>query len=127
MHDGKPAPDTDARRADEKILRPRLEFILTLMIQVKTLFFKAKSPGLSGGGLVEANLGVVIKAVVAQAAEGHTEAQSDQRQNECSEQDKSKLTRAVICCTTYSSFARALLTFRTSANAMPATEPSSFP
>ena len=47
MHDGKPAPDTDARRADEKILGPRLEFILTLMIQVKTLFFKAKSPGLT--------------------------------------------------------------------------------
>ena len=97
------------------------------MIQVKTVFFKAKSPGLSGGGLVEANLGVVIEAIVAQAAEGRTEAQSDQRQNECSEQDKSTLARAVICCTAYSSFARALLTFRTSANAMPTTEPSSFP
>ena len=76
MHDGKPAPDTDARRADEKILGPRLEFILTLMIQVKTLFFKAKWPGLSGGDLVEADLGVVIEAIVAQTAEERTEAHS---------------------------------------------------
>ena len=97
----------------KKILRTRVhKAIFTLMIQVKTMCFKAKSPGLSGGGLVEANLRVVIEAIVAQAAEGHTEAQSDQRQNESSEQDKSKLARAVLCCTTYSSFARTLLTLR---------------
>ena len=42
------------------------------MIQVKTVFFKAKSPRLSRGGLVEANLGVFIEAIVAQAADRGT-------------------------------------------------------
>ena len=41
------------RRADERYCGEwSLEFIFfALMIQVKTVFFKAKSPGLSGGGL----------------------------------------------------------------------------
>ena len=118
---------TPTRRADEKMLRPRVHIHPNDPGQNRVLQSQVARAYRSGGGLVEANLGVVIEAIVAQAAEGRTKAQSDQRQNECSEQDKSKLARAVICCTAYSSFARALLTFITSANAMPTTEPSSFP
>ena len=58
------------------------------MIQVKTVFFKAKSPGLSGGGLVEANLGVVIEAIVAQTTHDYAH---DKRQTK--EDPASKGTR----------------------------------